>query len=161
MTIPCHLSRFYLFFMLKHDKDFGQVQVMEFPWHLLRNRWDFHRIWSHFRTKLPSERHEKILVTFFTGGASQVGDKQKIEDIFLVKTSAFISFINTQKEIQGHTWGDGHIFIYTPISFYILHTLLILISFHFSRSSTKMKKRVRIFLFYGMGEKRNWKCMEF
>ena len=35
--------------MLKHDKDFEQVQVMEFPWHLLRKCWDFHRIWSHFR----------------------------------------------------------------------------------------------------------------
>ena len=37
MTIPCHLSRFYLFFMLEHDMDFGQVQVMEFSWHFLRN----------------------------------------------------------------------------------------------------------------------------
>ena len=25
MTIPCHLSRFYLFSMHKHDMDFGQV----------------------------------------------------------------------------------------------------------------------------------------
>ena len=41
MTTPCHLSRFYLFSMLKHDMDFGQVQVMEFPWHLLRKWWDF------------------------------------------------------------------------------------------------------------------------
>ena len=38
MTIPCHLSRFYflLFSILKHDMDFGKVQVMEFPWHLPR-----------------------------------------------------------------------------------------------------------------------------
>ena len=36
MTIPRHLSRLYLFSMLEHDMDFGQVQVMEFPWHLLR-----------------------------------------------------------------------------------------------------------------------------
>ena len=36
MTIPCHLSKFYLFYMLKHDMDFGQVQVMEFPRYLLR-----------------------------------------------------------------------------------------------------------------------------
>ena len=36
MSIPCHLSRFYLFFMLEHDMDFGQVQVMEFSWRLLR-----------------------------------------------------------------------------------------------------------------------------
>ena len=48
---PCHLSRFYLFSMLEHDMDFGQGQVMEFPWHLLRTWRDFHRIWSHFRTK--------------------------------------------------------------------------------------------------------------
>ena len=30
MTIRCHL-----FSMLEHDIDFEQVQVMEFPWHLL------------------------------------------------------------------------------------------------------------------------------
>ena len=30
MTIPCHLSRFYLSSMLKHDMDFGQVQVWNF-----------------------------------------------------------------------------------------------------------------------------------
>ena len=41
MTIPCHLSRCYLFSMLKHDMDFGQVEVMEFPWQLLRKCWDF------------------------------------------------------------------------------------------------------------------------
>ena len=48
MTIPCHLSRFYLCSMKKHDMDFGQVQVMEFTWYLLRKWWDFHRIWCHF-----------------------------------------------------------------------------------------------------------------
>ena len=31
----------YLFSQQKHDMDFGQVQVMEFQWHLLRKRWDF------------------------------------------------------------------------------------------------------------------------
>ena len=41
MTIPCPLSMFYLFSMLEHDTDFGQVQVMKFPWHLLRKWWDF------------------------------------------------------------------------------------------------------------------------
>jgi len=35
MTIPCPLSGFYSFTMQKHDIDFGQAQVMEFPWHLL------------------------------------------------------------------------------------------------------------------------------
>ena len=39
------------FVMLEHDMDIGQVQVMEFPWHLLRNWRDSHRIWGHFRTK--------------------------------------------------------------------------------------------------------------
>ena len=29
----------------------GRVYVMEFPWHLLRKWWDFHRIWSHFWTR--------------------------------------------------------------------------------------------------------------
>ena len=41
MTIPRHLSRFYLFSMPDSDMDFGQVQVMECPWHLLRKWWDF------------------------------------------------------------------------------------------------------------------------
>ena len=50
-TIPCNLSSFNLFSVLEHDMDFGQVQVMEFPGHLLRKWWDFHRIWSHFRWK--------------------------------------------------------------------------------------------------------------
>ena len=66
MTIPCHLSRFYLFSMLKHDMDFGQGQVMEFLRHLVRKWWDFHRIWCNFRIKLPSKRRGKIAVTFFT-----------------------------------------------------------------------------------------------
>ena len=34
MTIPCHLSRLYLFSMLERDMDFGQGQVTEFPWYL-------------------------------------------------------------------------------------------------------------------------------
>ena len=55
------VSRFYL---LKHDMDCRQVQVMEFPWDFLRKWWNFERIWSHFRTKLSSERREKIHVTF-------------------------------------------------------------------------------------------------
>ena len=35
--IPCHLSRFYLFSLLQYDMDFGQVQVMEFPWYFLKD----------------------------------------------------------------------------------------------------------------------------
>ena len=35
--------------MLKHGMDGGQVQVMEFPWHLLRKWQAFRQIWSHFR----------------------------------------------------------------------------------------------------------------
>ena len=41
MTFPCHLSTLYLFSMPHNDMDFGQVRVMEFPWHLLRKWWDF------------------------------------------------------------------------------------------------------------------------
>ena len=41
MTIPCNLSRFYCFPCWQYDMDFRQVQVMEFPWHLLRKWWDF------------------------------------------------------------------------------------------------------------------------
>ena len=57
MSIPCHLSRFYLFFMLEHDMDFGQVQVMEFPWHLIRKWWDSRQIYSQFR---PNSRQEDM-----------------------------------------------------------------------------------------------------
>ena len=59
IQIPYHLSRFYLFSMLEHDMDFVQVQVMEFPWHLPRKWWGFHRIWSHFRTK-PNCRQKNM-----------------------------------------------------------------------------------------------------
>ena len=44
MEIPCHLSSAYLLSVPEHDMDFGQVQVMECPWHLQRQRWDFHGI---------------------------------------------------------------------------------------------------------------------
>ena len=40
MTIPCYstfIQLVYLLAMLEHDMNFGQVQVMEFPWHLLKN----------------------------------------------------------------------------------------------------------------------------
>ena len=67
MTVPCHLSRFYLFFMLKHDMDFGQVQVMELPWHLLRKWWDFHRIWSHSRPDCRQKDMRKSLSHFLRG----------------------------------------------------------------------------------------------
>ena len=66
MTIPCHLCRFYLFSMLKHILDFGQVQVVEFPWHFLKNVGISICLVS-FSTKLLSKRREKIRVTFFTG----------------------------------------------------------------------------------------------
>ena len=49
MTIPCRLSRFYLFPMLEHDMDFVQDQVIKFSWQLDKKWWDFHWIWSHFR----------------------------------------------------------------------------------------------------------------
>ena len=64
--IPCHLSRFSLFFMLKHDMDFGQVQVMEFSWHWLRKWWDLHQDFILFLPKLPSKRHEKTNVTLLS-----------------------------------------------------------------------------------------------
>ena len=61
MTIPYHLSKFYLFSMQKHDTDFTEGQVMEFPWHLLRKWWDFHRIWSHFRPNCRQEDTRKSM----------------------------------------------------------------------------------------------------
>ena len=57
MTIPCHLPGFYLCFTLKHDMDFGKVQVMEFPCHLLRKWWDFHGISCRFQ---PDSRQKDM-----------------------------------------------------------------------------------------------------
>ena len=70
MTSPCHLSRFYLFSMEKHDMDFGQLQVMEFPWHLLRKWWDFHRIRSHFRPNCRQKDMRKSVSHFLQGCTS-------------------------------------------------------------------------------------------
>ena len=69
IMIPCHLSRFHLLSVLKHDMDFRHVQVMEFPLHLLRKWWDFHRILSHFRTKpnCRSKDMRKSVSHFFQG----------------------------------------------------------------------------------------------
>ena len=69
MTISCQLSRLYLFSMLEHDMDFTfytssshgismvfAKKMMGFPSDLIS-----------FSTKLPSKKHEKNCVTFFTG----------------------------------------------------------------------------------------------
>ena len=84
MTIPCHLSRFHLFFMLKHDTDFGQVQVMEFPGHLLRKWWDLHRIWCHFRPNCRQKDMEKSLLHFLQG------KQNKINNIFSCESAFFL-----------------------------------------------------------------------
>ena len=68
MTIPCHLSRFYLFSMLEHDMNFGQVQVMEFPWHVQRKWWDFHRICDHFWPNCRQKDMRKNVSHFLQGG---------------------------------------------------------------------------------------------
>ena len=65
MTIPCHLSRFYLFAMQEHDMDFDQVQAMEFPWHLLKKMMTFPLDLVSISTKLPSKRRENIRVMEF------------------------------------------------------------------------------------------------
>ena len=70
MTIPCHLSRFYVVSMPDNDMDFGQVQVMEFPWHLLKKWWDFPcgfgLIFKPDQTAV-NMAWDKIPDTFFTG----------------------------------------------------------------------------------------------
>jgi len=62
----CSMSfiQYYLFSMLKHDMDFEQVQVMEFPWHLLRKWWDVHWIWSHYSPNCR-RRHIRKSVSHF------------------------------------------------------------------------------------------------
>jgi len=51
--------------MLEHDVDLGQVQVMKFPWHLLRKWWDRRRIWSDFRPNCPQKDIRKFLSHFY------------------------------------------------------------------------------------------------
>ena len=53
--------------MPKHDMDFTEVQVMEFRWHERENDGITRVDLVSLSTKLPSKRHEKIRVTFFTG----------------------------------------------------------------------------------------------
>ena len=68
MTIPCHLSRFYLFSIPEHDLEFTKVQVMEFTWHLLRKWWDFHRICLIFepnQTAVKSKRRKNPCHIFY------------------------------------------------------------------------------------------------
>ena len=64
MTIPCHLSRFYLFSMLEHDMDFGQAQVMEFPFSMAFSKkmmgFPSELVSFSNQTKLPTKRHEQI-----------------------------------------------------------------------------------------------------
>ena len=64
MTIPCHLSRLYLFSMLEHDMDFGQGHGISMAF--AKKMTGFPPDLVTFLTKLPSESHEKIPVTFFT-----------------------------------------------------------------------------------------------
>ena len=65
---PCHLSiGFICFSVLEHDMDFGQVQVMEFPWHFLKKLWDFHRIWSHFWPNCRQNDKRKSVWHFLQG----------------------------------------------------------------------------------------------
>ena len=60
MTIPCHLSRFYLFSMLEHDMDFGKVQVMAISMAFAKKMMGFPvRIWSHFGTKPSCRQKDK------------------------------------------------------------------------------------------------------
>ena len=67
MNIPCHLYRFYLLSMRKHDMDFGQIQVMEFSWHLLRKWWDFPFGFGLIFDQTAVENRGENPCTFFTG----------------------------------------------------------------------------------------------
>ena len=53
--------------MRKYDMAFGQVQVMEFLWHLLRKWWHFHRIWCHFRPNCRQKGIRKSKSRFWQG----------------------------------------------------------------------------------------------
>ena len=57
----------YLFSMLEHDMDFRKIQVMEFPWHLLRKWWDFQWIWCHFQPNCRQNHIRKSLLHFLQG----------------------------------------------------------------------------------------------
>ena len=69
MTIPCHLSRFYLFSMLEDDTDFGQVQVMAISMAFPKKMMGFPSDLVSFsnQTAVNIKRHEKLPVIFFIG----------------------------------------------------------------------------------------------
>ena len=49
--------------MFKDDMDFGQVQVMEFPWHLVRKKWDFQGVLDcHFLSNCSQKDMEKAVL---------------------------------------------------------------------------------------------------
>ena len=50
-----------------HDMDLTQVWVLEFPWHLLRQWWDFHRIWFDFQANCREKDMRKSVSHFLTG----------------------------------------------------------------------------------------------
>ena len=95
-SIPCHLSRFDLFSMLEHDMDFGQVQVMEFPWNLLRKSWDFHRIRSHFRPNYRQKDMRKYKVSHFLQGTTFHFY------VFFSKYDVWCVYV-----LQWGSWGEG------------------------------------------------------
>ena len=68
MTIPCHLSRFYLFSMLKHGTDFGQVQDCHgISMAFTKTMVGFSSESISFLTKMSSKWDEKNRDTFFAG----------------------------------------------------------------------------------------------
>ena len=69
MTIACQLSsRFYLFPMLEHDMDFGQVQLMEFQMTFATKMMGFPmRIWSHFPPNCRQKDMRKSMSHFLQG----------------------------------------------------------------------------------------------
>jgi len=97
----------FVFHVLKHDMDFGQVQVMAF----VKEMMAFPSYLVVFLTKLPSKRHEKVLVTFFTGCVS-----------FLSKLTQRYNF-NNQK------------LIYLRVRYYFVISFLVFITGRSSRKS--------------------------
>ena len=85
--------KIYLFSMLKHDMDFGQIQVIEFLWNLLRKWWDFHRILCNFRPTCRQKDLRKSVLHFSQGCLKNQKTSSTLFVVFSSKTFHFLSML--------------------------------------------------------------------
>ena len=113
------------------QKDFGQVEIMEFQWHLLRKWWDFQRIWCHFWPNCRQKDMRKSLSQFLQGSDSNVSLFKRNTKWLLAQCSNVVTRdgnMTEEKNLHFHV----HFVVYKnkkilyPLQLYgIVHTLCI------------------------------------